>query len=203
MKGHLKLHRALRSWEWYKDANTMRVFIHCLLKCNESQYSYEGNKHNRGSFISGRNVLAEELAITPQQVRTCLNKLIKTGEITIDASKYRGSVITVNNYDTYQMTEEPTKKEPKTVKKSIEQREDEFMNDMAEFVSTYSIQTLRHFFDYWTEKGKKDKLMRFEKQKSFDIKKRLVTWSSKDWNKTEITQADDELLKNIQKQLKK
>ncbi|QDP57243.1 MAG: hypothetical protein Unbinned221contig1000_31 [Prokaryotic dsDNA virus sp.] len=203
MKGHLKLHRALRSWEWYKDANTMRVFIHCLLKCNESQYTYEGNKHKRGSFISGRNVLADELAITPQQVRTCLNKLVKTGEISIDASRYRHSVITINNYDTYQMTEETTKKESKPVKKSIEQREYEFMDDMTEFVGTYSKQMLRQFFDYWTERGKNDRLMRFEKQKSFDIKKRLVTWSSKEWNKTEITRADDELKAHIQKELKK
>jgi len=203
MKGHLKLHRALRSWEWYKDANTMRVFIHCLLKCNESEYTYEGNKHKRGSFISGRNVLADELDITPQQVRTCLNKLVKTGEISIDSSRYRGSIITINNYDTYQMVEETTKKESKPVKKSIEQRESEFMDDMAGFIGTYSKQMLRQFFDYWTERGKNDRLMRFEKQKSFDIKKRLVTWSSKDWNKTEITQADDHLRAHIQKELKK
>ena len=63
---------------------------------------------------------------------------------------------------------------------------------------------IRAFFEYWTEKQPKGKKMRFEMQKVFDIKKRLVTWSSKDWNSsTKITKADDDLLEHIKKQMKK
>ena len=39
---------------------------------------------------------------------------------------------------------------------------------------------LRKFFDYWTEKNENGKKMRFEKDKVFDIKRRLATWASRD-----------------------
>lgn len=32
------------------------------------------------------------------------------------------------------------------------------------------------FIEYWTEHGENDRKMRFEKQASFDIKRRLLTW---------------------------
>ena len=35
---------------------------------------------------------------------------------------------------------------------------------------------LSDFFEYWTEHGEKDKKMRFEKEKSFGISRRLSTW---------------------------
>lgn len=37
-------------------------------------------------------------------------------------------------------------------------------------------QTTINFFDYWTEIGEGQKKMRFEKEKVFDIKKRLERW---------------------------
>lgn len=38
---------------------------------------------------------------------------------------------------------------------------------------------LNDFLDYWTESSEKGKLMRYEKEKVFDIKKRLATWQSR------------------------
>ena len=40
----------------------------------------------------------------------------------------------------------------------------------------YDKKMLIEFFDYWTEKNKSGKKMRFEEQKFFDIKKRLARW---------------------------
>ncbi len=37
---------------------------------------------------------------------------------------------------------------------------------------------LKKFFEYWTEHGEKDRKMRFEKEKSYDIKRRLGTWAA-------------------------
>ena len=75
MKGSIKLHRAIVNWEWYSDPNTMRVFIHCLLKANSIDSEFKGVTIKRGSFITGRTILSKELGLTPQQVRTVLNKL--------------------------------------------------------------------------------------------------------------------------------
>lgn len=41
----------------------------------------------------------------------------------------------------------------------------------------YSNVILNEFIDYWTESGENDKKMRFEKEKSFDISRRLKRWT--------------------------
>lgn len=40
----------------------------------------------------------------------------------------------------------------------------------------YSEQMLKDFFEFWSEHGVNDKKMRFEKQVSFSVKRRLSTW---------------------------
>ena len=203
MKGSIKLHRSIMGWEWYKEPNTMRLFIHCLLKAQYQDSKFKGLTIKRGSFITGRNVLGQELGLTPQQVRTILNKLKETEEINI-SSTTRGTLIEVVNYESYQVSDTPIKPITKAPRKTIEEREIEFRDSLVEYVDKYGKAMIRAFFEYWTEKQPKGKKMRFEMQKVFDIKKRLVTWSSKDWNSsTKITKADDDLLEHIKKQMKK
>ena len=102
MNGYIKLFKKFINWEWYQNTNTKIMFIHCLLKANWEDSKYEGKVIKRGSFVTGRKRLAKELNITEQQVRTSLQHLQSTNEITIKKSnKY--SVITVNNYDAYQV----------------------------------------------------------------------------------------------------
>jgi len=203
MKGSIKLHRSIMGWEWYKEPNTMRLFIHCLLKAQYQDSKFKGLTIKRGSFITGRNILGQELGLTPQQVRTILNKLKETEEINI-SSTTRGTLIEVVNYESYQVSDTPIKPITKAPRKTIEEREIEFRDSLVEYVNKYGKAMIRAFFEYWTEKQPKGKKMRFEMQKVFDIKKRLVTWSSKDWNSsTKITKADDDLLEHIKKQMKK
>lgn len=203
MKGNIKLHRSIISWEWYKEPNTMRLFIHCLLKAQYADSQFKGLTIKRGSFITGRNILGSELGLTPQQVRTILNKLKETEEIDI-TSTTRGTLIKVVNYESYQLSDTPIKPIVKAPRKTIEEREIEFRDSLVDYVDKYGKTMVRAFFEYWTEKKPKGKKMRFEMQKVFDIKKRLLTWSSKDWNtSTKITQADDHLLEHIKKQMKK
>ena len=203
MKGSIKLHRSIMSWEWYKEPNTMRLFIHCLLKAQYQDSKFKGLTIKRGSFITGRNILGQELGLTPQQVRTILNKLKETEEINI-SSTTRGTLIEVVNYESYQVSDTPIKPITKAPRKTIEEREIEFRDSLVEYVNKYGKAMIRAFFEYWTEKQPKGKKMRFEMQKVFDIKKRLVTWSSKDWNSsTKISKADDDLLEHIKKQMKK
>lgn len=66
-------------------------------------------------------------------------------------------------------------------KPTIEQRATDFMFKVAEIgKGVYPDNMLRKFFDYWTEKNENGKKMRFEKEKVFDIKRRLATWASRD-----------------------
>lgn len=101
MKGFVKLYRKLLDWEWYTDANTVRLFVHCLLCANHRNNVYRGFTVKRGSFITGRKKLARELELSESQIRTALSKLKSTGEIVTQRVRY-GSLVTLCNWGDYQ-----------------------------------------------------------------------------------------------------
>lgn len=100
-EGFILIHRKITKWEWYQNPNTFRVFIHCLLMANFVDGRFEGREVKRGQFVTSLPNLAKQTSLTIQQVRTALEHLKSTGEITDKGySKYR--VITVVKYDDYQ-----------------------------------------------------------------------------------------------------
>ena len=99
--GFIKLHRKLTKWRWYHDPNTFRVFIHLLLTANYEKGSFENRIVDRGQRITSVSKLSQELKISIRSVRTALNHLKTTNEVTIETTtKY--TIITVNNYNEYQ-----------------------------------------------------------------------------------------------------
>lgn len=103
--GFIQLHRKFLKWEWYDDANTMRLFLHCLLNANYIDKNWRGIIIPRGSFLTGRLKLAQALNLTERQIRTSLKKLKSTNEVTIKStSQY--SIITVVNWDCYQKNDQ-------------------------------------------------------------------------------------------------
>ena len=101
MQGWISLHRKLVEWEWYSDANTMRLFVHCLLKANHVDKKWRGIDIYRGQFLTSIESLSRELRLSSQKIRTSISKLKSTGEITIKTtSKY--SMISIACYDSYQ-----------------------------------------------------------------------------------------------------
>ena len=107
MAGFIKLHRQITEWEWYDDANTFRLFIHCLLEANYADKQWRGVVIQRGSFITSQPKLANRLKLSVRQVRTSLNKLKMTGELTVKTTADY-SVITVKNYEMYQQDDRLT-----------------------------------------------------------------------------------------------
>jgi len=103
-KGWVKLHRSILEWEWYDDNNTFKVFIHCLLRANHQEQKWRGQVIEKGSFITSYSNLANECKLTTQQVRTSLNKLKKTNEVTIKTTN-KNTCVTVCKYDSYQVFE--------------------------------------------------------------------------------------------------
>ncbi len=60
---------------------------------------------------------------------------------------------------------------------SIYDRKSRFSTTLIPFLDLYDKDLIRAFCDYWTEHGDKDKKMRFEKEKSFGLARRLATWN--------------------------
>lgn len=100
---YIKLFRKMLNWEWYTDVNTKVLFLHCLLKANWKDGSWHGHAYKRGQFITSLKSLSKETGLTIQQVRTALDHLKSTGELTsTEYPKFR--VITVVSYDLFQST---------------------------------------------------------------------------------------------------
>ena len=99
--GFIFLHRKFKEWEWYKNINVKTLFIHCLIMANFKDNKWQGIEIKRGSFITSIRSLSIETGLTERQVRTSLDKLILTNELTNKSTnKYR--TITVLKYNEYQ-----------------------------------------------------------------------------------------------------
>lgn len=87
----------------------------------------------------------------------------------------------------------------------IDDRKRSFYNSLRDYVKEYSKGLLREFYEYWTEHGPRDRKMRFEKEKSFDVSRRLKTWSANQKKFGKVDKGDDgnDLYLNVMKQIKK
>lgn len=108
----IKLNRNITKWSWYQNGNTVRVFIHLLLKANINDGKVGDIYYRRGQYVTSYRKLAEDLGITSRQVQTALKHLVSTEEISIRSIDGRCTVITVNNYDRYQSSEKEPDAEP-------------------------------------------------------------------------------------------
>tara|TARA_R100001163_G_C5036896_1_gene175869 strand:- start:444 stop:1073 length:630 start_codon:yes stop_codon:yes gene_type:complete len=187
-QGWIKIHRQFLDWEWYDDNNTKIVFLHLLLKANHKAKKYRGMELKAGSILTGRDLLSFQTGLSVMQIRTALTKLKSTNEITTKTSS-QGSIIQIVNYTKYQIvTNELTKEQPtsnqqvttnknvKNVKNDIKERKAEFKKLLAKYKDVYVLEMIKDFYEYWTEHSPNDKKLRFEKQTSFDVNRRLKTW---------------------------
>jgi hypothetical protein len=115
-QGWVKLHRSILEWEWYSDINTKVLFLHLLLKSNHKDKKFQGMTVNRGQVVTGLSILSLETSLSVQRLRTSLSKLKSTNEITIETST-KGTVITIVNYDFYQISDDDQQAQQQTSNK--------------------------------------------------------------------------------------
>ena len=96
-----KLYRKIKEWEWYQDHITKAVFLHCLIEAEIIDKPHCGGMLEKGSFVTTSSRLAAELNLSRQQVRTALDKLVSTSNIT-KTSTNKNLIIKVVNWEYYQ-----------------------------------------------------------------------------------------------------
>lgn len=183
-EGYIKLHRKMLTWEWYTDINTKAVFLHCLFKANWKDGRYRGQIIKRGSFVTGRKKLAKELGLTEREIRTALEHLKSTNELTIKTTN-RYSIITVVNYGLYQDipdTERPT--ERPTKRKSSDQQTttiEEYKKErIKEYISHDAREEEKHPYginnNVYLSDGEMDELIRSYPDDYTDMIENLSTY---------------------------
>jgi hypothetical protein len=111
VSGWIKLHRSMLDWEWYDDMNTFRLFTHLILTVNHTEKKWRGMSIPRGSRWTSLDVLAQETGLSIRMIRTSLNRLESTGEVTSKSQatgKVRGRMISISKYNDYQVDDKQT-----------------------------------------------------------------------------------------------
>ena len=176
-------------WEWYKDCHVKDVFIHLLLRANHQDNRWQGIVVKRGQIITGRKSLAEELGFSEQSIRTSLNKLKSTNEITIKTTK-KYSLITIVNYEKYQTydlestnksTNELTNNQPTTNQQltTNKNEKNKFIKPSLEEIDSYIKEKdyevdPEYFYSYYESNGWK-----VGKNKMKSWKATLSTWNKR------------------------
>jgi len=174
MSGWIKLHRSILDWEWYSDVNTSRLFTHLLLKANYKPKNWKGIPVAIGQTITSRDNLSRETGLSIQQIRTSLNKLKSTSDITIKTTSTY-TLVTLAAYSLYQSmddlattkitsdatNEQQTSNKPITTTKEVKNiiiKEDK--NNAALSIFTdygFSDQQIKLIFDNRTKNSKSAK----------------------------------------------
>jgi hypothetical protein len=92
-------------------------------------------------------------------------------------------------------------KEDNMIKNEIFLRKKNFANQLADYVGKYSKDMLNEFYLYWTEHGTNDKKMRFEKQTSFDVSRRLNNWLKNSVKFDTKESVNDDYMNHVMKQI--
>jgi len=145
-QGWIKIHRQILEWEWYDEPNTFRVFFHLLLKANHKEKNYRGVTIKIGQVMTGFDLLARETSLSVQKVRTALNRLKSTNEITIKSSS-QGTIIQLVNYKKYQLAtseitnEQQTTNKRATTNKNVNKEKNE---EIIDYLNLKNNSTYKH-----------------------------------------------------------
>lgn len=98
---YIKIDRNIRFWGWYKDPNTLVLWLHLLLTANITDHVFMGVEIHRGELATSLKSLAEQTGLSEKCVRTALKHLKDTGEVAVTRHRHF-SVISIPRYDYYQ-----------------------------------------------------------------------------------------------------
>ena len=118
---------------WYKCPKTRLVALSLIEDYQYKDGIYKGIKLKLGQILISQTKIADKCGLTRQQVRTCIDKLIKEGFIEKHGGAIatkRGMLLTLLDYDFYELQDLP--EQPR--KQKINQENNQFNNHENESV---------------------------------------------------------------------
>lgn len=137
--GFVKIYRSMLNWEWHDDPITMATWMYCLMRANYETQRWHGQIVKPGQFVTSLAHMAKDIGISVRQLRTALNHLKSTHELTQTATS-RATLITIEKWALYQSAGEKatqratsevtsnrqaTDKQPTTIEEREESKERE------------------------------------------------------------------------------
>jgi len=185
-------------FEELEDDEAGRLIKHFFRYVNDKNPEYP-DRTTKLMFIDIKNTLKRDLdkweGKSPQRIekariaglasaeaRKLKKELNSTNELQVELNPTKSTVSvtvsdTVNDINKVVIGEK-TPKLPKSNKEELfNDRKESFRKDVAVYLKEYSKETLRSFFDYWTEPNPSKTKMRWELQKTFDVNLRLKNWT--------------------------
>ena len=163
--GFIKLDRQLLNWGWFKKPEMVQVWVYLLLTAQHQDVYENGIFLKRGDVLFGRKKASRDLGLSEQTIRTCINRLKSTNEITTKSTnKY--TIITILKYDDYQSNKQkstnktttkltsnqPTTNQQLTTYKNIRNKEYKNIDDV-------SIKRFKDIKNKWLEAGYSEDLV--------------------------------------------
>ena len=207
-QGFIKLYRKFKDWEWYTNINVKTLFLHCLLRANHKSVKYQGIQIDRGEFMTSTRTLSIETGLSERQVRTALDKLIMTNELTSKSNnKYR--IIKVIKYNEYQDNDNQDNKQvtskrqasdkPLTTNKNDKNiKNDNKVKESKEKYSEFVLLTKTEYSKLLEQFGEKDTKDKIENLNNYIGSKgtkykshyhTILSWSKKDKKDTTPTES--------------
>jgi len=139
-------------------------------------------------FANIKSTLKRDLEKWENQLQQRIDAGKRSAEIrALNKSNEKSTVVdsrTRNSTDSVNVSVSVNDSVKKKKKGSIEEREKEFFSSLESFVKTYGKKMIREFYDYWSEPNISKTKMRYEKENTWELSRRLVKWSNNDFNKT-------------------
>ena len=111
--GHIKLYRQMIDWEWFTDPKTAHFWVYLLLRANWRDGRFRGIEVKRGQLLMSLQDMAKETGLSVQNVRTAINRLKSTRQVTCQSTRY-GMLISIVKYDNFQILEDDTNTQTNT-----------------------------------------------------------------------------------------
>jgi hypothetical protein len=211
VSSYIYLFRDSLKHRYFKNVNLWHFYQYCMMKASYKKHAVMvGNQSveiERGEFVFGRKVAAEESGLTENEIRTCLKILEKDKKVTIKTTN-KFSIISIMKFDSWQIgsrednqqVNQQTTNKPPTTYHIQEGKEGKGKKKNITPSSPDAIRLAEKLADYILENnpsgaihlqnGKRvatvtawssviDKLNRLDKQEWSDIEK-VIDWCQKD-----------------------
>lgn len=220
MDGWIKINRQITDhWLW-SDAEKLKWWLDLLLLAawEEKQVMHDSHLFtlHKGQIIASISYLSKRWGKCNHTIINFFKLLEDDGMVSRQILHRQTPIITICNYEKYQTQDESqahtqahsivhTNKESKESKEKekidkesvaasaaalIEKRQQEFYNSLIPYVELYGKEMIRAFYDYWTEPNKSKTKMRFDLQPTWDVERRLRTWSNKESKRNMVYGTD-------------